>query len=197
MLITSLAKSGRAEAQYTLAKLYLMGRGVEHDYTNAMQWLQRAAEQQHVDSQNQLGMLYANGRGTDRNCKQAKHWFNQIPSSSDAFKQAQSNLAWVLSTCPVAEERNGDKAVEITKKLLDKLATSSPALLDTLAAAYAETGQFKQATLTQQQAISLLPKNDKDNSRLYRFKLRLETYQQQKPWYNILPPETSFNSNIF
>lgn len=186
MLITSLASSGRAEAQYTLARLYLRGQGVNQDYSRAIEWLQRAARQQHADSQNQLGIIYTNGLGTEKNCKQAKYWFNQIEPDNYAFKRAQSNLAWVLSTCPLAKERNGKKAVQITQSLLNEQEKSSPELLDTLAAAYAETGQFKQATQIQQHAIALLPTDDKDASRMQRFKQRLENYQQNKPWHNTL-----------
>jgi len=186
MLITSLANAGRAEAQYTLARCYLKGRGVSQSYSKAREWLLRAAKQQHANSQNQLGIIYANGLGIQTNCKQAKYWFNQIAPGTPVFKRAQSNLAWVLSTCPITEERNGKKAVQIVQNLLTKQKRSGAGLLDTLAAAYAETGQFEQATHNQQQAIVQLLTKDKNDSGIERFKQRLESYQQDKPWHNAL-----------
>jgi len=186
--ITSLANAGRAEAQYRLGKLYLKGQDVSQNYSKAREWLQRAAEQKHARSQNQLGIIYADGLGVDKSCKIAKFWFNQIEPGNYVFKQAQGNLAWVLSTCSASEERNGKKAVKITQKLLTEQEKSSPGLLDTLAAAYAETGQFEQAILIQQQAIVLLPisTDDKSATRMNQFKQRLKNYQQDMPWRSSL-----------
>ena len=45
------AKAGDAEAQYRLASLYRLGRGVEQDDAAAFRWMKLAAGQGHADAQ--------------------------------------------------------------------------------------------------------------------------------------------------
>ena len=66
-----------------------------------------------------------------------------------------NNLAWVLATCPNPEVRNGPKAVELAQKAERLGGAGNPAMLGTLAAAYAEAGQFPEALRTAQQALEL------------------------------------------
>jgi hypothetical protein len=56
---------------------------------------------------------------------------------------AQNELAWFLATCPESSLRDGKEAVSIAQSLVDK----SPRIvwIDTLAAAYAECGDFQKA----------------------------------------------------
>jgi tetratricopeptide (TPR) repeat protein len=61
-------------------------------------------------------------------------------------------LAWLRATCPVDAIRNGTEAVRITAKLV-QLAPDDPVLLDTLACAYAETGDFSAAIATAERAL--------------------------------------------
>jgi TPR repeat protein len=46
-LVFPLASSGNADAQYTLGYLYFHGLGIEKSEANAMNWIQRAAQQGH------------------------------------------------------------------------------------------------------------------------------------------------------
>jgi protein O-mannosyl-transferase len=65
---------------------------------------------------------------------------------------ARTNLAWLLATSPDASSRNGARAVELTEQV-DGLSDGTNALvLRTLAAAYAETGQFGKAIETARSA---------------------------------------------
>ena len=72
---------------------------------------------------------------------------------------AQANLAWVLATSPDASLRDGTKAVELAKKLIERLGHANDANaiegLEILAAGYAETGRFSEAIETAQQALQL------------------------------------------
>lgn len=184
-MISALANSGRAEAQHKLAQLYFSGNGIEQNFQKAIEWYNKAAEQGHADSRNSLGMIYANGMGADIDCKQALSWFNSIEQSASIYPQAQANLAWLLATCPQTEYRDGKKALSISQNLLQQDKDKNANLLDTLAAAYAETGQFQQAREIQQQAIDLLSHDRADSTRLDRFNQRLEFYQANKPWRNM------------
>ena len=67
-----------------------------------------------------------------------------------------NNYAYALATCPVEELRDGTTAVSAAEKAIELAAEPLPALMDTLAAAYAEAGQFDQAIKTMQSAIALM-----------------------------------------
>jgi tetratricopeptide (TPR) repeat protein len=91
--------------------------------------------------------------------------------------QALNELAWILSTCKTGEVRDGRRSVELAQKAVEITKSKNPQYLDTLAAAYAETGQFDLAVKTQQKAISLL--TDQEEIKIYLTKLRL--YVENKP----------------
>ena len=66
-----------------------------------------------------------------------------------------NRLAWRLATHPQASVRNGSKAIELAQQLNRLSSGSDPAVLQTLAAAYAETKQFPEAISNAQQALQL------------------------------------------
>ena len=68
---------------------------------------------------------------------------------------AENNLAWVLAACPQASLRNGNKAVELALRANQLTGDGNPAVLHTLAAAYAETGRFPEAVATAQHALQV------------------------------------------
>ena len=68
---------------------------------------------------------------------------------------ALTNLAWLLATSRDASLRNGSKALELAKQA-DRLVTGTNSLvLRTLAAAYAENGEFASAIRTASSAMQL------------------------------------------
>ena len=66
-----------------------------------------------------------------------------------------NNLAWVLATCPEASVRNGAEAVELAQRAVKLSGVRQPAILGTLAAAYAEAGRFSEAMHTARKALDL------------------------------------------
>jgi protein O-mannosyl-transferase len=68
---------------------------------------------------------------------------------------AQNNLAWLLATCPDDALRDGRKAVGLAEQAVRLSGGTAPEILDTLAAAYAETGQFSEAMDTADRALKL------------------------------------------
>jgi tetratricopeptide (TPR) repeat protein len=70
------------------------------------------------------------------------------------FTPAQLNLAWMLATWPESSVRNGGKAVALAGKANELSKGQDPRVLRTLAAAYAEAGQFPEAVLTAKQALT-------------------------------------------
>jgi tetratricopeptide (TPR) repeat protein len=63
--------------------------------------------------------------------------------------------AWVLATCPDASIRDGHEAVALAVRALELSGGKDAAGWDTLAAAYAEAGQFADAGLTDGRALAL------------------------------------------
>jgi tetratricopeptide (TPR) repeat protein len=61
---------------------------------------------------------------------------------------AANNLAWVFATSPDAEFRDGPKAVELAERTLHTPGGENPAVLRTLAAAYAANNRFPEAVAT-------------------------------------------------
>lgn len=81
--------------------------------------------------------------------------------------------------------RDGKRATELAKTAINLKTNSSyplNILLDTLAAAYGEEGQFDDAVKTEEKAIDLLKKEGGDESRITNYTKRLESYKAHKPW---------------
>ncbi|MFZ1988290.1 MAG: tetratricopeptide repeat protein [Alphaproteobacteria bacterium] len=99
---------------------------------------------------------------------------------------AYAGKSWVRSTCPDGAYRNGAEALDLAVKAL-QLGTgngqlaSATTLHTTLAAAYAETGQFDNAVLEQQLAIKLLP-DDAQADVKARAALALQAFKAKKPF---------------
>ncbi|MFT7641589.1 MAG: tetratricopeptide (TPR) repeat protein, partial [Pirellulaceae bacterium] len=89
-----------------------------------------------------------------------------------------NNLAWVLATCPTDEMRNGKRAVELATAACEGTKYEAAHILSTLAAAYAETGDFKTAKKWSKKAVEL----GGDDEVSEQLKKELESYQNEKPW---------------
>ena len=85
------AAAGDADAQYKLAALYLTGVGVPRDRNEALNWLEKAAEQNHAAAQYQLGRLYDSFNSSFRNPVKAREWWEKASALGNA--DAQNALA--------------------------------------------------------------------------------------------------------
>ena len=91
---------------------------------------------------------------------------------------AYESLAALLAVCPDSKIRDGKRALENAKKACELISWKQPKCLDTLAAAYAETGAFDQAVTWEQKAIESSSKE----ADVKGFQERLELYKQKKPY---------------
>ena len=87
-------------------------------------------------------------------------------------------LAWLLATCEAAEIRDGPRAVHYAEKAVAATNGKNGMVLDILAAAHAEAGQFAKAVSVQQQAIALLGDERSKNALASRLKL----YESSVPY---------------
>jgi len=126
------------------------------------------------------GFAYAQGKGQ---YDQAISDYNKALEIDPRYAGAYNNLSWLLATCPNSRYRDGVEAVSLAQKAveLNKKLKRNSACMDTLAAAYAEAGNFEEAIKTQERAINLL-KNSVDTKELADKKEHLESYKAHKPW---------------
>ena len=68
---------------------------------------------------------------------------------------AQNNLAWLRATETNSQYRDGAEAVRLAERAAELTGRKKPSILDTLAAALAETGRFDEAVQTAEQALAL------------------------------------------
>jgi Tfp pilus assembly protein PilF len=90
-----------------------------------------------------------------------------------------ADLAWLLAVCPQADVRDGAKAVGLAKRACAVTGYKNPVLLNTLAAAYAEQGDFSAAVTTATSALRLVTPQDAVLAQSIRE--NLEGYRAGKP----------------
>lgn len=94
---------------------------------------------------------------------------------------AQTNLAWLLATCPDASLRNGNKALELARQADQLSGGVNPLVRRTLAAAYAEVGQFAKAAEIAHGALRLVSEQG-SGSLGAALEEELASYQAQRPY---------------
>ena len=94
---------------------------------------------------------------------------------------AANNLAWLLATCSDASLRNGEKALELAVQANQLSHGANPLVLRTLAAAYAETRQFKKAAETAHAALQLT-KMQGDKSMAAALQQEIAFYEMSLPY---------------
>jgi tetratricopeptide (TPR) repeat protein len=89
---------------------------------------------------------------------EASKEFNSLIAMRPAtvtLARALSERAWFQATCPDASFRNGQHAVKDAKAACSMVAWKDEDMIDTLAAAYAESGDFDSAVRYAQQALAI------------------------------------------
>ncbi len=113
--------------------------------------------------------------------KEALNEFNSLVSLHPrlvTLARALSDRAWFYATCPNPSFRNGQQAVKDAKAACSIMVWKDEHMIDTLAVAYAETGDFNSAVQYVSQALAV--KGISANSAKL-FRKHLSLFQQQKP----------------
>ena len=91
-----------------------------------------------------------------------------------------NNLAWVLATSPKDEVRDGARSVELGEQAVELTDEKEPHILSTLAAGYAEVGDFEKAIQWSTKAVEL--GKEQGHEQIKQLEEELEQYRQKKPW---------------
>jgi len=106
-----------------------------------------------------------------------------------------NNLAWVLATSPDEKLRDGRRAIQLATDACKLTEYKVPHILSTLAAAYAETGDFVNAVKWATKAVEAADKekgNDKEGDKETKeaLKKELENYKAKKPTRELMSEGT-------
>jgi tetratricopeptide (TPR) repeat protein len=92
--------------------------------------------------------------------------------------RALSDRAWFQATCPDSSFRNGQRAVKDAKAACSIMVWKDEDMIDTLAAAYAETGDFDSAARYAAQALAIKGIAPVDSKRIQQ---HLTSFQRHQP----------------
>jgi tetratricopeptide (TPR) repeat protein len=114
------------------------------------------------------------------------HW-QQVVRLQPNNLGAVNRLAWASATAPEASVRNGAEALELARWAVLLSRGREPKILRTLAAAYAENGQFPQAVQTAHHALDLAT-HQKQRPLAESLKAQLACYESGKPFRELPGP---------
>lgn len=117
--------------------------------------------------------------------------FDKALAQKEEDESLLNNFAWVLCTSPDDNVRDGARALKLATKAAESSGYEVPHILSTLAAAYAETGDFDNAVKWSEKSVDLSqklvdeakPEDDKAKLESDRDQLKkeLQTYHDKKP----------------
>src|SRR5262249_1394053 len=140
--------------------------------------------------------LYQAAINSDGEDFQARHGLGQVLQDRGRYAEAEQAylgaikaqpasalahdaLARLLATCPDEKARDGKRAVKYARTACERTGWKDPRYLDTLAAAYAEAGQFEEAVRYEARALEDPKLTDELRAAARQ---RLELYLQKKPF---------------
>jgi protein O-mannosyl-transferase len=129
-----------------------------------------------IEPRLQLAQIYS-GQGKPA---QAVAEYNGVLQLNPDLLGALNNLAWVLSTASDTQIRNGPKAVQLATRACDLTAWKQTVYIGTLAAAYAQAGDFDKAVTTAQKACDLASAHG-EKELLQKNQELLQQYKRHEP----------------
>ena len=184
-MIERAAEQGLPEAQMFLGMAYLEGDGVPKDISQAIHWLREAGEGGEGNAFTNLGYIYWKGNGVPQDRRLGASFWKK--AAKMGLLHGQNDYAWFLATSPEPGDRNGREAVRLAERAVRQRRDCTT--LDTLAAAYAEDGQFEKAVEAQKESIQKLKNLDEETQREWgklptaeELEIRLRLYQDGMPF---------------
>ena len=103
--------------------------------------------------------------------------YNEAIRLDPKYARAYNARAWIWATCPDARVRDGKRAVASALRACELDPTNAASHIGTLAAAYAEVGDFETAIKWQLRTIQVAPASDKTS-----LQTRLDLFRSGKPY---------------
>jgi Flp pilus assembly protein TadD len=132
-LASALAEAGQLE-------------GAQSHYQDALR-----IEPNATDVLNNLGMIHAKRGETAQAVERYEAALKLQPDYADVL----NNLAWIRAANEQPEFRNGGEAVRLAQRACELTGNRKAIMIGTLAAAYAEAGQFADAAQTAERAVTV------------------------------------------
>lgn len=157
-----------------LASIYLRRKDISRAWTE----INEAITDERVDARNYA--IRSTIRLTQGDYAGAIEDANKATSLKNSdWEYGLNAFAWIRCTCPDAKFRNGSEAIEYARKACELTRWQKPSMIDTLAAASAEVGEFEQAIKYQQLAIGKLSPTNPSRAELNS---RLDLYRKHQPY---------------
>jgi serine/threonine-protein kinase len=165
----------RAAEHVGALKLRGMVRRQLGDLAGALQDYSQAIQKNPEDpaTYSLRGSVYYQQRQFGRAVQDHMDALKRDPRNAFTFNQ----LGWIWSTAPDPDIRNGRQARECATRACELSEWQEPGFLDTLAAAYAECGQFEEAVKYQTKARDLAATEAQAD-----YESRLELYKDRRPY---------------
>ena len=129
----------------------------------AYDWLREsAADKEDANTKIALGNCYAKGCLAKPNFRKARRWYRRAVNAAPESAEVINEVAWTLVVSDLEKLRHPKYALRIMDDIMsnDEEARSSPAYIDTWAAAHAATGDFERALELQREALDRALKSD-------------------------------------
>lgn len=141
----------------------------------AFQFYSAAAERGVVEAVVKTGMMYMSGLGVKADTKEGAKYIRALGNLDSA--SALNAAAWMLATDENDSLRSGKLAGTLIHQAISK-ADERADLLDTQAAAYAESGNFRKAVKSERKALKML----REESYRPEMERHLAQYEEKRPW---------------
>jgi len=103
--------------------------------------------------------------------------YEEVLKINPEHSGALNNLAWIFATSTDEEVRNGQRSIDLGLKACEVTEYKEAHILSTLAAGYAEMGDFEMAIKWSSKAVELGKGEVKE-----QLKAELDSYKEKKPW---------------
>jgi tetratricopeptide (TPR) repeat protein len=163
------------DAQYELAGAFLQNRQLQDAIAGYEKLLKIHPD--HIRARTNLGNLLLQKGDTVNAVGQYEKSLAIAPQDVAAL----TNLSWVLATCPDKTLRNGTRALDLSRSANRLSSGTDPFVLHSLAAAYAEVGQFSEAIETAQEALRLSSQGG-DDGLTKALSKEMEFYKARLPY---------------
>ena len=168
-------KPDLAGAHYHLANLLLKQKHTDEARRHFMEALR--SDPAMAEAHYQLGVIAAEQKDT---VETIKRWQEALRLKPD-WLEPLNNLAWLLATHPDPKVRNGTQAVKLALRATGLTRQRDAGAFDTLAAAYAEAGQYKEAVAAAEQALKLANASG-DKELVNQIQAHLDLYRTGRPF---------------